>query len=61
MAQLIFFNSMFGLPISLFIKYVIWIADDWSITTRITLFLLSLLDIYIPNTFLALRNAFMNV
>ena len=43
MAQLIFFNSMLGLPISLLIKYIIWIADDWSITTRSTLFLLSLL------------------
>lgn len=43
MAQLIFFNSMLGLPISLLIKYIIWIADDWSIATRISLFVLSLL------------------
>lgn len=43
MAQSIFFSSMLGLPISLSIKYAIWIADDWSIATRISLFVLSLL------------------
>lgn len=43
MAELTLFVSMIGLPISLFIKYVIWIADEWSTATRITLFVLSLL------------------
>ena len=37
------FIAMTGLPASFLVKYLTWIADDWSVTKRITIFISSLL------------------
>lgn len=43
MSGLQIFIAMTGLPVSFLVKYLTWIADDWSTTKRITVFALSLI------------------
>ena len=43
MSGLQLFVVIIGIPASFLIKCLAWIADDWSTTKRLTIFVLSLL------------------